>query len=85
MGTPITVEVKGSAGDSCSIRWVLLYDNNFTGWISSVTTGGSATITIPATGSSGAHYRNTAWRVHLPLSEYAAEPRTGSAALGIAV
>jgi len=35
--------------------WMLLYDNNFTGWISSVTTNGSATFTIPATGSPGNH------------------------------
>src|SRR5260370_22429230 len=33
----------------------MLYDNNFTGWMSTVTTGGSATFTIPATGKPGVH------------------------------
>ena len=35
--------------------WMLLYDNNFTGWMSAVTTGGSASFTIPATGEPGVH------------------------------
>jgi hypothetical protein len=33
----------------------LLYDNNFTGWISAVTTAGSARFTIPASGRLGLH------------------------------
>jgi len=34
---------------------VLLYDNKFTGFISTVTTGGTARFTIPATGHAGLH------------------------------
>ena len=55
VGTPITVEVKGIGWRQLFNSWVLLYDNNFTGWISAVTTGGSAKFTIPATGRPGKH------------------------------
>ncbi len=55
VGTPIKVEVKGIGWRSLFNSWDLLYDNNFTGWMSSVTTGGSATFTIPATGRPGVH------------------------------
>jgi hypothetical protein len=55
VGTPITVEVKGIGWRSLVNSWDLLYDNNFTGWISSVTTQGSARFTIPATGGPGVH------------------------------
>src|SRR5207302_4386991 len=55
VGTPITVEVNGIGWRSLVNSWNLLYDNNFTGWISSVTTHGSARFTIPATGGPGVH------------------------------
>src|SRR5439155_16609219 len=55
VGTPIAVEVKGIGWRSLVNSWDLLYDNNFTGWISSVTTHGSARFTIPATGAPGIH------------------------------
>src|SRR5436309_861824 len=55
VGTPITVEVKGIGWRPLVNSWDLLYDNNFTGWISSVTTHGSARFTIPATGGLGVH------------------------------
>jgi hypothetical protein len=55
VGTPITVEVKGIGWRQLFNSWVLLYDNNFTGWMSAVTTGGSAKFTIPATGRPGVH------------------------------
>ena len=55
VGTPITVEVKGIGWRSLFNSWDLLYDNNFTGWMSSVTTHGSARFTIPATGGPGVH------------------------------
>ena len=55
VGTPIKFEVKGIGWRSLFNSWELLYDNNFTGWMSSVTTGGSATFTIPATGRPGVH------------------------------
>jgi hypothetical protein len=55
VGTPITVEVKGIGWRPLENSWMLLYDNNFTGWISAVTTAGSATFTIPANGRPGVH------------------------------
>ena len=55
VGTPITVEVKGIGWRPLVNSWDLLYDNNFTSWISSVTTHGSARFTIPATGGLGVH------------------------------
>jgi hypothetical protein len=54
-GTAITVEVKGIGWRSLFNSWLLLYDNHFTGWMSAVTTGGSAKFTIPATGRPGQH------------------------------
>ena len=35
--------------------WVLLYDNKFTGFMSTVTTAGTARFDIPATGHAGLH------------------------------
>ena len=55
VGTPIKVEVKGIGWRPLESSWMLLYDNNFTGWISTVTTSGSATFTIPASGRPGLH------------------------------
>jgi hypothetical protein len=55
VGTPITVEVKGIGWRPLESSWMLLYDNNFTGWISAVTTAGSARFTIPASGRPGPH------------------------------
>jgi hypothetical protein len=55
IGTPITIDVKGIGWRQLQNSWLLLYDNKFTGWISAVTTSGSATFTIPATGRPGLH------------------------------
>ena len=55
VGTPIHVEVKGIGWRSLFNSWDLLYDNHFTGWMSAVTTEGSASFTIPATGKPGVH------------------------------
>ena len=55
VGTPITVDVKGIGWRQLQNSWLLLYDNNFTGWMSSVTNGGSAKFTIPAAGKPGTH------------------------------
>ena len=55
LGTPIKVEVKGIGWRSLYNSWDLLYDNHFTGWMSAVTTHGSASFTIPATGHVGDH------------------------------
>ncbi len=54
-GTPITLSVKGIGWRSLHNSWQLLYDNRYTGWISSVTTNGSAEVTIPAAGAPGVH------------------------------
>jgi len=55
VGTPITVEVEGIGWRPLENSWTLLYDNNFTGWVSAVTTAGAARFTIPATGRPGVH------------------------------
>ena len=55
VGTPITVEATGIGWRSLFNSWDLLYDNHFTGWMSAVTTGGSAKFTIPASGRPGIH------------------------------
>ncbi len=55
LGTPIAIEVQGIGWRELEGSWVLLYDNKFTGFMSVVTTGGSARFTIPATGHTGAH------------------------------
>jgi hypothetical protein len=55
VGTPIKVDIKGIGYRSLYNSWDVIYDNNFTGWISSVTTKGSASFTIPATGGPGLH------------------------------
>jgi hypothetical protein len=54
-GTPIRVDVKGIGYRPLYNSWDVIYDNNFTGWISSVTTKGAASFTIPATGGPGVH------------------------------
>jgi len=54
-GTPIKVDVKGIGYRSLYNSWDVIYDNNFTGWMSSVTTRGTASFTIPATGGPGVH------------------------------
>jgi hypothetical protein len=55
VGTPITVEVKGIGWRPLENSWTLLYDNSFSGWISAVTTSGSAKFTIPASGRPSVH------------------------------
>src|SRR5438309_138979 len=55
LGTPIKVDVKGIGYRSLYNSWDVIYDNNFTGWTSSVTTKGAASFTIPATGGPGVH------------------------------
>ena len=55
VGTPIPIEVQGIGWRELEGSWVLLYDNRFTGWMSTVTTGGTARFTLPATGLPGRH------------------------------
>ncbi len=54
-GTPIAVDVEGIGWRELENSWMLVYDNNFTGWISAVSTAGEAHFTIPATGAAGTH------------------------------
>jgi hypothetical protein len=55
VGTPIPIEVQGIGWRELEGSWVMLYDNRFTGWISAVTTGGTARFTVPAAGQPGRH------------------------------
>lgn len=55
VGTPITIDIKGIGWRQLENSWLLMYDNNFTGWVSAVSTRGSAKFTIPATGERGRH------------------------------
>ncbi len=54
-GTRIAIEVQGVGWRELEGSWVLLYDNKFTGFMSAVTTGGTARFTIPASGQPGLH------------------------------
>jgi hypothetical protein len=55
VGTPITIRMEGIGWDNLENSWEVTYDNQFTGLLSSVTTGGIATAVIPATGTPGKH------------------------------
>jgi hypothetical protein len=55
IGTPIEIEVQGIGWRDLEGSWVVLYDNKFTGFISAVTTGGTARFNLPATGHAGRH------------------------------
>ena len=55
IGTPINVEIKGMGYRDLERSWHVFYDNRWTGWASAVTTHGSASFTIPATGHVGDH------------------------------
>jgi hypothetical protein len=54
-GTPIAIELKGIGWRPLENSWMLIYDNKFTGWLSSVTSNGVARAIIPATGGPGKH------------------------------
>jgi hypothetical protein len=55
VGTPIPIEVLGIGWRELEGSWVMLYDNRFNGWISAVTTSGTARFTVPAVGRPGRH------------------------------
>jgi hypothetical protein len=55
LGTPIAVEIQGIGWRELEGSWVLLYDNKYTGFMSTVTTGGTARFDVPATGHAGRH------------------------------
>src|SRR4051812_23880434 len=50
VGAPIAIEVQGIGWRELEGSWVVLYDNRFTGFISAVTTNGTARFELPATG-----------------------------------
>jgi hypothetical protein len=54
-GTPITIRMEGVGWANLENSWMVTYDNQFTGLLSSVTTGGVAVATIPAAGAVGRH------------------------------
>ncbi len=54
-GAPVTLDIQGIGWRELENSWMLVYDNGFTGWISSVSTHGSAHFTIPATGEADTH------------------------------
>ena len=55
VGTPINIDVQGVGWRQFENSYKVIYDNKFTGWISSVTTGGIAHASIPAVGAPGTH------------------------------
>jgi len=55
LGTPITITMEGVGWGNLENSWLVTYDNQFTGLLSSVTTGGTAVAEIPATGQVGKH------------------------------
>lgn len=56
VGTPIAVRMEGIGYGNLENSWLLTYDNQFVGLISSVTSGGVGEAIIPATGEPGTHH-----------------------------
>ena len=54
-GTRITITATGLGYRFYQVVWHLLYDSARTGWLSAVTTHGTARVTIPASGEIGIH------------------------------
>jgi hypothetical protein len=54
-GTPITITFTGLGYRFYQAVWHLLYDGAQTGWLSGITTGGTARVTIRASGDVGMH------------------------------
>src|ERR1700677_708988 len=54
-GTPITITFTGGGYRFYQAVWHLLYDGAQTGWLSGMTTAGTARVTIRATGEIGPH------------------------------
>jgi hypothetical protein len=55
LGTPITVTMTGVGYRFYQAVWHLMYDRAQTGWLSAITTHGTARVTIPASGAVGLH------------------------------
>jgi hypothetical protein len=54
-GAPIAITATGLGYRFYEVVWHLLYDGAQTGWLSAVTTHGTAHVTIPASGAVGVH------------------------------
>ena len=54
-GTPITLTVTGLGYRFYQVVWHLLYDGAHTGWLSAITTHGTARVTLAASGEAGMH------------------------------
>lgn len=54
-GTPIQLVMQGVGWANLENSWMVSYDDQFTGWLSAVTTDGLAKAVIPATGYVGTH------------------------------
>lgn len=54
-GTPITIAVKGIGWQTLEDTRTVMYDNDYVGFMSAVTTNGVARAVIPATGEPGPH------------------------------
>ncbi len=55
VGTPITITMTGIGYRFWESVWHLLYDGAHSGWMSAITSKGTAVITLPATGGVGLH------------------------------
>jgi hypothetical protein len=55
LGTPITITMTGDGYRFYQLNWHLMYDGAQAGWLSAITTHGTARVTIPATGAIGLH------------------------------
>lgn len=55
IGTPITIEVIGMGYQTLENTRTIVYDNLYVGFLSAVTTNGTARAVIPATGNVGPH------------------------------
>jgi hypothetical protein len=55
LGSPITVSISGMGWRDYENSWMLLYDNRYTGVLTTTTTHGMGTAVIPATGGTGVH------------------------------
>ncbi len=55
VGTPITVTMTGIGYRFWESVWHLIYDGAHSGWLSAVTSNGTAVVTLPASGAVGVH------------------------------
>ena len=76
VGTPITITATGLGYRFYQVVWHLLYDGAQTGWLSAITTRGTARIVIPATGAIGLH---TLQAIEGPTSPYLNEQQSPNA------